>query len=406
MRPRVLFCANAYPPNFIGGAELITHYHASCLKRLGHPVMVFAGEPGGPHHTPRQDTYEDVPVLRYGLHHPDYYYEFVNFQHNAVDELFERTLDQFRPDVVHMHNLIGLSVGMIHRAKRRGIKTVLTLHDLWGFCFKNTLIKRPGEICDDFSACEECLPRISDGEDRNLPIRMRHDYIGSQFREVDAFISPSLYLARQYVRAGVPVGRMWPIWNGVDVGQFSAVRKTPAQGKTRFTFAGHFGHHKGIPVLLDAVAQLGHRDDYQVNMVGSGDLLEPSRAFVEERQLGSIVRFRGKIENSRMRDVLAETDVFVLPSVWPENQPVTLTEAMATSTAIIASDMGGVPEMVTHGVSGYLFKSGSVEELAARMSDMIGQPERARAFGEAGFERIRHKTYENQVERILEVYRD
>ena len=224
--------------------------------------------------------------------------------------------------------------------------------------------------------------------------------------EVDTIISPSLYLARAYVRAGIPVSKMRAIWYGIDVERLSKVVKTRRNGKVRFTFIGYFGAHKGIWPLLEAAAQLGQRDDYLLAMVGAGDLVEPAQAFVRERHLDRSVAFLGKVDNRRIEEVFSNTDVFVLPSIWPENQPVTITEAMATHTAVVASDIGGIPEMVSHGVTGYLVPPNSAGDIAARMADLIGNPERARLLGDAGFDKIRDDTMEHQVAKILAVYNE
>jgi hypothetical protein len=111
------------------------------------------------------------------------------------------------------------------------------------------------------------------------------------------------------------------------------------------------------------------------------------------------------VENARIEEVYRETDVLVLPSVWPENQPVCLTEAMASRTAVIASRMGGIPELIENGHNGFLFEPGDADALARCMSELIRDPARAIAFGEDGFRRIADKTLANQVAQIARIYR-
>ena len=100
-----------------------------------------------------------------------------------------------RPTAVHCHNLVGLSGGVLHTARARGVPTVVTLHDHWGFCHRNTLIVRPGEICADYRRCAECLPFVSDGADRRIPIRARNDFLAVELGLADLLVSPSRYLA-------------------------------------------------------------------------------------------------------------------------------------------------------------------------------------------------------------------
>lgn len=407
MAKTVLICSNVYPPHFVGGAELIAHYHAKLLKYRGYNVAVFAGENmsgGQDRYSVCEDYYDGLTIFRASLWPQDYQTDAVNFWHPRIDTYFETLLNALTPDVVHMHNLVGLSAGIIHTAKRRGIRTVLTLHDYWGFCFKNTLLKREKEICQDYNRCAECMAFISDGADRHIPIRMRQDFLKLQLSDVDVFISPSLYLAQAYVRSGVPVEKMNVIWNGIDVARFSTVRKAPRRGKVRFTFIGHFGLHKGIDIVLDAL-ELGHFSDrITLNLVGGGELTNHLRARVRALGVGSTVKFWGSVDNSQIEEVFRETDVLILPSIWPENQPVSITEAMATRTPVIGSAIGGIPELIVHGYNGYLFRPGSAADLSDKMWELITNPDRISIFGENGFKIMGNKSFEQQLDKICSLY--
>jgi glycosyltransferase involved in cell wall biosynthesis len=402
----ILICSNVYPPHFIGGAELIAHYQAKLLKERGYRVIVFAGESTGSRerYSMRPDSFEGVPVFRVCLYPQDFQSELVNFSHMPVESHFKALLDAFSPNVVHMHNIIGLSTGIIHQAKQNGAKTVLTLHDHWGFCYKNTLIKRENEICRDYTRCAECMPYILSPAGLRVPIRMRQDFLKLQLAGVDAFISPSLYLAQAYLQAGVPLEKMNVIWNGVDVPRFSRIIKKPRRGKVRFTFIGHFGAHKGIDVFLDALALIRDQSAIAANLVGGGELIDHLRQRVSALGLESVVRFWGKLDNTQIEEVFSETDVQILPSIWPENQPVSITEAMASRTPVIASAIGGIPELVIHGHTGYLFEPGRPADLADRMSEFLRHPEHIELFGANGFQIIAEKSFQCQLDKICRIY--
>ncbi|KUK94835.1 MAG: Putative glycosyltransferase (Group 1) [Methanothrix harundinacea] len=401
---KILMCCNAYPPNFIGGAELVAHEHAKILKNLGHDVAIFAGDGhiGGKRYSIKQDTYDGLPVYRISLTPQDYQPEFINFTHKEVEENFKCILDEFSPDIVHLHNIIGLSVGLIHIAKCRGIKTVLTAHDHWGFCYKNTILKHEEEVCNDWTKCDECMPFISDNNCSSIPIRMRRDFFAIQFRDVDAFISPSIYLADAYIRAGMPKEKFNIVWNGIDVTQFSNITKKSMDNCIRFTYIGYFGRHKGIHTLINALPFINDKDKFKVNLIGTGELFDSYRRQVKETGVDSYVKFWGRIKN--IEDAYRETDVFILPSIWPENQPVTITEAMASKTPVIASDIGGNPELVEDGVTGFLFKTGDERDLAEKMSHFISNPDIIKKFGENAYNKIKSNTLENRIAEILQVY--
>jgi glycosyltransferase involved in cell wall biosynthesis len=308
---------------------------------MGHLPLVFAGTPD-----PRvnresilQEFVEGIPVYRVHRDREDYDTRRVNFVDARVDRQFEMILQASRPDVVHMHNLIGLSGGILHAAKRRGARTVVTLHDYWGFCFKNTLIDYEQKICSDFSRCRKCQNSIQDGA-RAVPVRMRNDYLALQFAEVDAFISPSRYLAERYIEAGLPPEKMNIIPYGLDVDRFARVVKTPSHGTIRFSFIGYLGEHKGVQVLLDALSLLNPDAPIRLNIVGDGHLRGWLEQQVREKGFGPKVRMWGKVEHMHIDRAYSETDVQILPSIWPENQPISITEAMACRIPVIATRAG------------------------------------------------------------------
>lgn len=402
---KILLCSNIYPPDFIGGAELIASYHAKTLKQMGHQPVVFAGrcDPRIVHYAVSQDSVDEVPVYRVNLTNADYDTRLVNFFHTEVDRQFEALLQTWRPDVVHMHNIIGLSAGMIHLAKLYGARTVMTLHDYWGFCFKNTLIYVDQKICQDFSRCRDCQDQIPDGA-RALPIRMRNDFLALQFAEVDAFISPSRYLAGQYFQAGIPPHKMHVISNGLDVKRFARIAKTPANGMVRFSFIGYLGEHKGIYTVIEAMTLLKDRTSLRLNIVGDGHLRSQLEQLVREKDLESKVRFWGKVEHAEMEKVYCETDVQILASIWPENQPVSITESMACHTPVIATRLGGSPELVRDEQTGYLVDPGSPVSLAGAMSRFVDFPLDISAFGERAAQLIGANALAGQVGRIVDLY--
>lgn len=404
MGKTILICCNVYPPLFIGGAELIAHAQAKKLQNLGHSVTIFTGDiqTNYERHSLRTEDYDGLRVFRACLTSEDYQVDKINFYHQIVEEHFTTLLNELSPDVVHFHNIIGLSIGIIHIAKQRGVKTVMTLHDHWGFCLKNTLVKLNGEICQDYNRCSECLPFVSDHGIHQIPIQMRKDFFSILFQDIDSFISPSQYLADAYIRAGLPESKFNVIWNGIDVNYFSQIEKKRSD-RVRFTFIGYFGRHKGIHILLDALPLLvKEKNKFFINLVGDGEVLGECKDKVRKMGLQNVVKFWGKIKN--ISDAYRDTDVLILPSVWPENQPVTITEAMSSRTPVIASNLGGTPELIDDEKTGYLFKAGDPGDLAKKMSNFIRDPEKIQIFGNEGYNKIASNTVESQVSKILSIY--
>lgn len=405
-KKRILVCSNFYPPHFIGGAELIAHYQAKEFCKQGHQVEVFAGksEAKGDRHAIYTEDYEGIRVHRVVLTPEDFDLSREDFRKAKVEHHFTGILKQFQPDIIHFHNMTGLAPALLRVAGKHACFTALTVHDYWGFCHKNTLEKEPSSLCTSMNECHNCLPAIQLESGQQVPVSLRQSYLRYLFDSVDAIVSPSGYLARTYVRAGFPAAKMHVVWNGIDLDRFASVAKAASPDQCRFTFIGHFGRHKGLHVLLEALLYLTNRKKIRLNLVGDGEERRNLEMFVKEHGLQETIRFWGKVDNARIEEVLSQTDVLVLPSVWPENQPVSITEAMASRTPVIATNIGGIPELIEDSKSGMLFELGNSKQLAEKMDFLAANPRVIEELGEQAYRRIANFTYSKQIQRLLSVY--
>jgi glycosyltransferase involved in cell wall biosynthesis len=405
MTQRILFVSNCYPPNFIGGAELTAHYHAKAMHDAGHEVMVFAGYMcfEGKRFDHHEDEIDGLPVYRMHLREEDFIHGSQNFFHAEVERDFRQVLERFRPDVVHFHNINGLSLGLPTVAKRFGAKTIMTLHDHWAFCLKATLIDWTGRVCQDFSRCVNCLPGVDVNASLRIPLQLRQDYYALCLRNVDFFIAPSRYMAGAYIRSGIPPEKMRRSSYGTTLERLSHVKRQPSGGPIRFTFIGYIGEHKGVRVLVEAAALLKKPERAQVNLVGIGPLTPELEKYAKEHGIADVMRFVGRIGHAQIPDILSHTDVLILPSIWPENQPCTISEALAAGISVIGSRTGGIPEMVDDGATGFLFETASPADLAAKMQHYIDHPQLVDQMGDRARRRA-VESFESQAQELLEIY--
>lgn len=409
---RILICCNAYPPRFMGGAELMAHEQAKALTRLGHEVRVFAGETGGnrARHARADDLYEGISIHRIALEPEDYSPEFLNFLHPVVDDHFRDILDDFDPDIVHCHNLLGLSAKLPLLARLQGAGTVCTLHDFWGFCLRNTAVRADGNTCDDTTQCRTCLPRIHDGRRMHIPMRLRKDFLNLALDQVDRFIAPSRFVATRYAWAGWSPERLEVIPNGIDLDLFHPAGKAgPVQAPVRITYAGYFGAHKGVATLLEALAILPSLQPVDIpsavlQLVGEGPEQDAYSTRIKRLGMHERVRFLGKVTPEDMPAIYSRSDIVVLPSIWDENQPVCLMEAMAAGLPVVASRKGGIPEMVEHGVNGLLFGAGDAADLAGQLARLIADPGLRQEAGREGRRRVENLSHDRQARRLIAVY--
>ena len=402
---KVLICSNLFPPHTSGGAEIVAHKEALILKELGVDVEVFCGRLVADSRRSYEARAEDgeLTTTRVNFTSVDISGESWNFHNDTIRRHFAAVLDRFAPDVVHFHNLVGLSVKMVDECEARSIATVLTVHDYWGICFKNTMLKNDGALCGRGGFdCLDC--KVTLLAESSIPSPVRNAHVLLSLRKVDRFISPSQYLADRYAANGLPPDRISVIRNGIDLEQFKVVHGD----HETFTlgFIGYLGKHKGVDVLLRALALIADSRPIRLLVVGAGEEKSALEALCQELRLDGRVTFLGRVDNEHIGTIYKQIDVLVVPSVWPENSPVTITEAMASGVPVIASDVGGIGELVDHEITGLLAPPRDARGLADLIERLRQDPGLGRKMGQNALEKIRGEDSKDQVTRLLQLFRE
>ena len=187
-----------------------------------------------------------------------------------------------------------------------------------------------------------------------------------------------------------------------------AVKRQASESPVRFAFLGEIGERKGAFVLLDAWARM-YADAEEplsahLTIAGDGDI-DRARRIVAAHKLEATVEILGWIPKHQARELLSASNVLVLPS-RNEGQPMAILEAMAQGLCIIASDVGGIPEMLG-GSSGILVAHDAVEELASAMAKVVSDPIARAVYGRKAFERFeREYNLDLLSQRLDRIYRD
>jgi glycosyltransferase involved in cell wall biosynthesis len=315
-----------------------------------------------------------------------------------------KVLEDWRPDVVHFHNIWPhLTPAALRLAKRADAAVVLTLHNCRFAC--------PGGTCSVQAHPahsglydNQCLAGSS------LRCALRHNPRGDLGesvayglaqeiqrrlhmleRWVDAFVAPSRYVAHMLGLAGIPSHRVTVIPHGVPVGPPVDRREA------RFAlFAGRISAEKGIKTLIEAVAA---SPDVPVAVAGSGAMVEEVRA--------APLAYLGHLDRSGMDRALAEAAFTVIPSECHESFPYGALESFAAGKPVIATAVGGLPEIVLHEETGLIVTPGSKGALADAMRTLWRDPELTAALGAKALQMAREKfTLDLQIERTVELYRE
>jgi glycosyltransferase involved in cell wall biosynthesis len=163
-------------------------------------------------------------------------------------------------------------------------------------------------------------------------------------------------------------------------------------------FAGRLSPEKGVDTLIDAVGRLS--GSVRLDVAGDG----PDRERLE-RLAGGRVRFLGRVDADTVDALIGEAVAVAVPSRWYENQPMIVLEAFARGVPVVATDLGGTPELVRHGTDGFLVAPDDAAGLAAALQTLVDDPARSRAMGKAARERaVTEFAPDVHLARLAEVY--
>jgi glycosyltransferase involved in cell wall biosynthesis len=238
--------------------------------------------------------------------------------------------------------------------------------------------------------------------------RERSDSLRARVLEgVDLFLAPSRFLRSRLVdEFGLPEARVEYLPPGVDLTHFKApgVEHARRGAKLRVAFIGTRIPLKGPHVLLEAWKRLDPalraRAELAVHGPDQHDPAYQARLVALATEAGA--RLGGRLARAEVLRELAQTDLLVVPSLWYENSPLVIYEALAARTPLLVSDQGGMAELVQDGVTGFHFRQGDAADLARALGELIRDPSRLPRLDAAP---LALSTVVEHVDRVVERYR-
>jgi glycosyltransferase involved in cell wall biosynthesis len=285
-----------------------------------------------------------------------------------------RKLDEFHPDVVHVHNTFPLVSPSIFHAIGDRAATVLTLHNYRLFCSAAIPMRRNGVICTRCLDEHSVLPSIRlgcyrDSHIANLPLAASvalHRRIRTWTKHVDAFIALTEFQRSLMIKAGLPENLVFvkPNFFPGDPAPIDWHRR-----ENTVVFAGRLSAEKGLISLVNAWAMWGERAP-ELLIIGDG----PLRGDLEALARGLRIKFLGQMSAAAAQGHIAKAKLMVLPSIWFECFPMTIREAFAFGTAVAVSDVGPLPSIVQRGDSGLIFRAGNADSIFKTLQSAWDQP--------------------------------
>jgi glycosyltransferase involved in cell wall biosynthesis len=369
---KIVILHNAYPQ--YGGEDTVVANETAMLARYGHEVVPFI--------VPTEES-GLMNLIRCGL--------------SAVWNPFSaRKLKSFllqeKPDIVHCHNTFPLlSPSVFAACHSAGIPVVQTIHNYRHICPAGGFF-RDGEICEECIGKRFPAPALKHQCYRKSRIasmiptltayaqRVRRTFD----RDVDVLIALNQFGKQKLVEGGLPADRIVIKPNFCP--EPASSNSYPRSNEKRFTvcFAGRFSIDKGIQVLLSAwVAFAESLDEHQktrvcLRIAGGGEL---ETLVSKTAAKDPTIQYEGSLSHEATLAMIEQSDALVCPSLWYEGMPMTLLEAFSAGRPVIASEIGGLPEMVRHGANGLLFSPGDGSQLASCFNMLFSSGELRREMG-------------------------
>ncbi|MCK6524057.1 glycosyltransferase [Myxococcota bacterium] len=400
---RVLQVIHGYPMRYNAGSEVYTQTICHELAARGHEVHVFTREenPFAQDYAMRREVDPDEPRVQ--LHIVNHPRSRDRYRYVEIDQRFGALCDEILPDIVHIGHLNHLSTSIVQEAARRELPIVYTLHDYWLMCPRGQLMQMhtapPEELwaaCDgqqDARCASRCYARYLSGDpsqeaqdlavwERWVGARMEH--VRSQVELVDQFIAPSRYLAQRVQEAlAIPSTKLVTLPYGFDLGRLGGRTRVPGEP---FTF-GYIGTHipaKGVHLLIEAFGRVQGSSRLRIwgrdRGQNSAALRDLVKKLPESHQLR--VEWLAEYKNQDIVPaVFNQVDAIVVPSIWVENSPLVIHEALQAGVPVITANAGGMAELVQHEQNGLLFKFRDPIDLAVQLQRLGDDPELAAALG-------------------------
>ncbi|MBD9520752.1 glycosyltransferase family 4 protein [Ensifer sp. ENS02] len=383
MKKRILVAAHNHPALHPGGTEIFAHDLFRAYQRAGHEAL-FLGATNQTHRQVRPGTSfqaigpEGDEVLLWSGHFDRFFMSQIDL-YGVVPDLTELLRD-FRPDVVHIHHLLLLGAEFPHIVRRTlpDCRIVMTLHDYYPLCHHDGLMVRTSgkELCHKSTPdrCHSCFKDIP--LDRFV---LREQHLKALLRTVDRFISPSQFLRQRFIDWGLNGDQIDVIANGLPPRDAPSRKGQPENDRPVFGYFGNLNPWKGTSVLLEAARQLideGLRFELRVH----GGAPFQADSFKDEiarlfKKTAPSVQQRGAYRREDIGELIAAVDCTIVPSIWWENAPLVIGEAQSQRKPVIASNIGGMAEMVQDGVNGITVSPNDPRALAAAMRRMAESPD-------------------------------
>lgn len=367
---RVCIITGLYPPYSKGGAEAVAAGAAAEFAASGHEVVVITAKPFAGIKSLRPEMVQEKGIRVYRFFSLNFFFYGNIGKYNFLLRVFWHFIDlwnvhaffsiskiikNIRPDLVLTHNIKGF--GLILPSTLLGLRRDSGLKYKWIHTVHDTQLFSPSGL-------------LRLGEERKWAYKIYSLLTRMLFCSPDVVVSPSKWLLDFYSERGFfPKSEKRVVKNPVKDG---STIKVSGSIKNNFLYLGQIEEHKGILFLLDAWKRFSASyPDRGLTIAGGGLLMGE---VVKRAKDMPGVKILGAVPHEAAGSLFASHSAVIVPSLVYENSPSVISESLFFGVPVLASRIGGIPEMIDEGVNGWLFAPGNTESLIAAMEKAITSP--------------------------------
>lgn len=309
-----------------------------------------------------------------------------------------------KPDIAHFHNtFMVISPAAYYACREAGVPIVQTLHNYRLSCVNATFF-RDQQVCEDCLGKLFALPGVIHGCYRDSKVASgvvagmltAHRLRGTWTRVVDQYIALTEFAREKFIRVGLPAEKV--------VVKSNFLTDDPGQGTHQgqyAVFVGRLTEEKGVRLLLEAWREL---PDTPLKIVGDGPMMDELQSLIVQYSLKQ-VELLGRKPRTETLQLIKDAHTLIFPSQWYEGMPMTIIEAFACGTPVIATRLGAMQTIIEHERTGLHFQTGSPSDLATQVKRLWSQPEWGQRLGMAGRQMFEQQyTADENYGQLLRIY--
>ncbi|PIE67499.1 MAG: hypothetical protein CSA23_03470 [Deltaproteobacteria bacterium] len=385
--------------NHVGGAEQACYRTARMSADHGDQVVIvtlqFDNPPAG--EGPASMVVEPIKVIEDFLPESiSKYVEVAKWYALQYDPIaagaFDKLLEREKPDVVHFHNFQFLTFSLVRKAAARAIPTCISIYDYWHFCPKAMLSLPDNSFCRQAHStkCLCCLPKMFTIVQKAL-LSVRRPIFDNCFDLLDRFIVLSEHSAGVLEGYGLSREKICVVPLTLPI-EYADEPPAPDLGlaEKSILFAGWLNDRKGVHMAIAAMPHILEKvPDARLYIIGgrakfAQDYEQSFERFIDEHAIAGSIEFLGHQPPHTVRHYLQNVTALVLPEQYQNMSPLIMVEAMMLGTPLVASNVGGIPEYITDGETGFLADHRDPEDFAAKLVRLLTETQlRKRLAGKA-----------------------